>query len=223
MPDGNATYLIADDHAVFRQGLRAVLLKHAPEATILEAACFADAVDGQGDGATPDLIIADLRMPDCDGFVGLRNLRQRYAATPILALSASEESEDVYQALEAGASGYLSKSASATKLLEVAELMMVGGVYVPRELVAANEPAANAKKLPHLTARQREVLMLVVTGSSNKEIGRKLGLSPGTIKAHLSAIMRQFGVNNRVRLLLELRNQGFDARDYAPSSATNRA
>ena len=96
-------------------------------------------------------------------------------------------------------------------------------IFVPPHRRRIGYVFQEGRLFPHLTARQREVLMLVVTGSSNKEIGRKLGLSPGTIKAHLSAIMRQFSVNNRVRLLLELRNQGFDARDYAPSSATSKA
>lgn len=202
------TFLIADDHAVFRQGLRIVIQNKWPDARILEAASFSDALV-LADEIEPTLIVADLRMPDTTtSSDGLRSLRRKWPKTPIMALSASEEPDDVYVALEAGASGYIPKSASLTRLIEVMEIVASGGIFVPRELVSAEGRTPAAKPAPNLTARQLEVLSLVANGLSNKEIARRLGLSPGTLKAHLSAIMRQFGVNNRVRLLLELRDQG---------------
>jgi DNA-binding NarL/FixJ family response regulator len=133
-------------------------------------------------------------------------------AIPILVLSASEDADDVFQALEAGASGYLAKSAPADTLVEALRLIMVGGIYVPRTLIKGREatprqPAAVAEA-PLLTPRQREVLALISTGQSNKEIAHRLGTSEGTIKAHISAIMRRLGVHNRVQLLLNAQQCG---------------
>ena len=200
------TFLIADDHAVFRQGLRAVLGRLDPEARVIETESFTDAVALSATHPGVTLIVADLRMPDRDGFSGMRELRKGWPATPILALSASEQADDVFLALEAGASGYVPKSASASRLIEVMQLVMHGGIYVPRELIdgrsAPVRPPAAA-----LTGRQQEILALVVEGCSNKEIARRMSIRSGTVKAHLAAIMRHFGVNNRVRLMLEV-NRG---------------
>ena len=198
------TFLIADDHAVFRQGLRAVLGRLDPEAHVIETESFTAAMALSAVLPAVSLIVADLRMPDRDGFSGMRSLRQGWPATPILALSASEQAEDVFMALEAGASGYVPKSTSASRLIEVMRLVMLGGIYVPRELIDGRAPQPPA---PALTGRQREILTLVVEGCSNKEIARRMAIRSGTVKAHLAAIMRHYGVNNRVRLLLEV-NRG---------------
>ena len=122
----------------------------------------------------------------------------------------------VFQALEAGASGYLAKSAPADTLVEALRLVIVGGIYVPRALIKGREsrlrqPAAVAQA-PVLTPRQREILALISTGRSNKEIAHRLGTSDGTIKAHISAIMRRLGVRNRVQLLLTAQQLGFTMR-----------
>lgn len=118
-----------------------------------------------------------------------------------MVLSASEDGEDVFRALAAGASGYLPKSASAATIVAALRLVLAGGVHVPRELVAGGA-TLGAPAPPRLTARQAEVLALIGAGHANKEIAHRLGTSEGTIKAHVAAIMRQFGVRNRVQLLL---------------------
>lgn len=206
MPHAPATFLIADDHAIFRQGLRAVLGRLDPEARVIETESFEAAMALTGTHPELQLIVADLRMPDHDGFTGMRALRKSWPSTPILALSASEQADDVFLALEAGASGYVSKSTSTGRLIEVMQLVMLGGIYVPRDLLDGQRAPA-----PHpgaaLTPRQREILALVVEGCSNKEIARRIAIREGTVKAHLAAIMRHFGVNNRVKLLLEVSRQ----------------
>src|SRR4051812_19096735 len=103
------SFLIADDHAVFRRGLHIVIQNHWPEANIMEVSGFTEALT-LADDLEISLIVADLRMPDHSGFEGLRSLRRKWPATPVMALSASEEPDDVYVSLEAGASGYLPKS-----------------------------------------------------------------------------------------------------------------
>lgn len=208
--------LIADDHVIFRYGLRSILECIEKNAELFEASDF-DQVLRLAE-RHPDLtvVIVDLRMPAMNAFAGLRALRETLPAIPILVLSASEDADDVFQALEAGASGYLAKSARADTLVEALRLVMVGGIYVPRALIKGREigprrPAAVAE-VSLLTLRQREVLALIATGQSNKEIAHRLGTSEGTIKAHISAIMRRLGVHNRVQLLLNAQQCGIRVR-----------
>jgi DNA-binding NarL/FixJ family response regulator len=204
--------LIADDHAIFRQGLRAVLGSLAESVSVEEAADLATALKCAVD-QPPDIVLLDLRMPGMDGFSGIGAFRRRIPLAPIVVLTASEESDDVFQALAAGASGYLAKSASASVILDALRLVLVGGVYVPRELVATAEMTVQPKtEAPRLTGRQNEVLNLIANGHSNKEIAHRLGTSEGTVKAHVTAIMRQLGVRNRVQMLLATERAGMRSR-----------
>jgi DNA-binding NarL/FixJ family response regulator len=208
--------LIADDHVIFRQGLRTVLAGIEGNAELLEAGDFEQALDLAERHADLTVLIVDLRMPAMNGFSGLRALRRTLPAVPILVLSASEDADDVFQALEAGASGYIAKSAPADALIEALRLVIVGGIYVPRALIAGRESAlranAVAAEAPPLTPRQREVLDLISAGHSNKAIAHRLGTSEGTVKAHISAIMRQLGAHNRVQLLRAAERRGITPR-----------
>ena len=115
--------LIADDHAIFRQGLRVVLGELDPAVEILEAADFGEALTIAKGVPALSLLLADLRMPEMDGFEGLRALRRLLPRVPIMVLSASEEAADLFGALESGASGYLPKSAPAPVILEALRLV----------------------------------------------------------------------------------------------------
>jgi DNA-binding NarL/FixJ family response regulator len=204
--------LIADDHAIFRQGLRAVLGSLSENLVIDEAADLATALKCAAD-QPPDLILLDLRMPGMDGFSGISVFRRRIPLAPIVVLTASEDSGDVFQALAAGASGYLTKSASASVILDALRLVLVGGIYVPRDLVAVAEMTVQPRtEAPRLTERQHEVLNLIAEGYANKEIAYRLGTSEGTVKAHVTAIMRQLGVRNRVQMLLAAERVGLRSR-----------
>jgi DNA-binding NarL/FixJ family response regulator len=204
--------LLADDHVIFRQGLRALIESIDRSASFLEADSFASALEVSAGCDDLTIIIADLRMPGTDSFAGLRALRKRFPSVPVLVLSASEDAEDVFRALEAGASGYLAKSAPTETLVEALRLVLVGGVYVPRSLIAVRDLStpsrSDERRRGPLTLRQREVLALIAAGHSNKEIAAHLGVSEGTIKAHVSAIMRVLGVRNRVQLLLAVTERG---------------
>jgi DNA-binding NarL/FixJ family response regulator len=204
--------LIADDHVIFRYGLRSILECIEKNAELFEASDFEQVLRLAERHPDLTVVIVDLRMPAMNAFAGLRALRETLPAIPILVLSASEDADDVFQALEAGASGYLAKSAPADTLVEALRLVMVGGIYVPRALIKGRETrprqAAAVAEAPLLTPRQREVLGLISTGQSNKEIAHRLGTSEGTIKAHISAIMRRLGVHNRVQLLLNAQQCG---------------
>jgi DNA-binding NarL/FixJ family response regulator len=212
--------LVADDHAIFRQGLRVVLGDLAAAVEIVEAADFGEALAIAKDAQDLSLLLVDLRMPQMDGFAGLRALRRRLPRTPIMVLSASEEAADLFGALESGASGYLPKSASADVILDALRLVLAGGVYVPRALVSGGgKPLAptdqglgGSQRDRVLTPRQQEVLALIADGHSNKEIAHRLGTSEGTVKAHITAIMRALGVRNRIQLLLAAEQRGIRPR-----------
>ena len=212
--------LVADDHAIFRQGLRVVLGDLAAAVEIVEAADFGEALVIAQDAQDLSLLLVDLRMPQMDGFAGLRALRLLLPRTPIMVLSASEEAADLFGALESGASGYLPKSASADVILDALRLVLAGGVYVPRALVSGGgKPLAptdqglgGSQRDSVLTPRQQEVLALIADGHSNKEIAHRLGTSEGTVKAHITAIMRALGVRNRIQLLLAAEQRGIRPR-----------
>jgi DNA-binding NarL/FixJ family response regulator len=209
--------LVADDHAIFRQGLRVVLGDLDQTVEILEAADFGEALAIAKDAPDLSLLLADLRMPQMDGFEGLRALRRLLPRTPIMVLSPSEEAADLFGALESGASGYLPKSAPAPVILDALRLVLAGGVYVPRDLVSGGgtlfaRPAAPPSRGGVLTPRQHEVLALIADGHSNKEIAHRIGTSEGTVKVHITAIMRALGVRNRVQLLLAAERRGIRPR-----------
>lgn len=231
--------LIADDHAIFRTGLR-VTLERLDAPSIIDEA---DSVDGLIDlieaPAETDIaiVIVDLQMPGMEGLAAISDVRRRLRQTPILVLSASEEADDVFRSLAAGASGYIAKSASAEKLVEAIKTVRAGGVSVPRDLLAGTAIANVGTRLPTaasiqrnefagrtrlLTPRQIEVLGSLSHGHSNKEIAYLLNMNEGTVKAHISAIMRQLNVRNRVQIVRAAENAGLiqspSEPDCIPSS-----
>lgn len=207
--------LVADDHAIFRQGLRAVLDDLGSAVEIIEAENFTEALNIARQTSDLALALVDLRMPEMDSFEGLRALRRYLPRVPLMVLSASEEADDVFTSLECGASGYLPKSAPNSVMLEAMRLILVGGIYVPRQLAACGKPlyqSAPAERTAPLTPRQQAVLGLIAAGHSNKEIAHRIGTTEGTVKTHITAIMRALGVRNRVQLLLAAERLGIRPR-----------
>jgi DNA-binding NarL/FixJ family response regulator len=194
--------LVADDHALFRAGMRHVLKQLANDVEIVEASDCAqalDAVESTGDIA---LVLLDLGMPGPDGFAALETLTRRHLALPIVVLSGSESRFDMQRALDTGAMGFVPKSATAPVMLSALRLVLAGGVYVPPELVQsapADVRIVPPAPAPTLTPRQLDVLAGVVEGKRNKVIGAELGLSEATVKAHVSAVFKALGVNNRTQ------------------------
>jgi DNA-binding NarL/FixJ family response regulator len=194
--------LLADDHALFREGMRHVLRQLADDVEIVEASDCAqalEAVDSNGDIA---LVLLDLSMPGADGFAALETLTREHLALPIVVLSGSESRTDMQRALDTGAMGFIPKSASGAVMLSALRLVLAGGIYVPPELVQSAPSAASMPvppPSPALTPRQLDVLAGVVEGKRNKVIGAELGLSEATVKAHISAVFKALGVNNRTQ------------------------
>ena len=194
--------LIADDHALFRDGLRYLLGQLGEPVEVLEARDGAEALELAGAHPDLELVLLDLGMPGIDGLAGLRLLRARCPAVPVVILSGSEEPADVRQALDAGALGFIPKSSTSQVMLSALRLVLSGGMYLPPSY--AERPhgmrvplAASSVDSLGLTPRQLDVLRLLGQGHSNKGIARVLRLAEGTVKLHISAILRALGVDNR--------------------------
>lgn len=196
--------LIADDHALFREGLRQLLRQLGDNMTILQAQNYKETLTLAAAHPDLDLMLVDLRMPDQDSMVALDTLIHQTEAVPVVVLSASEDPADIQQVLDAGVMGYIPKSEPGDVMLSAIRLVLSGNVYVPPALVkAAGIEMPNPDPLlSKLTARQLEVLGLILKGKSNKEIARELDLSDATVKVHVSAIFKALHVNNRTQAAL---------------------
>jgi DNA-binding NarL/FixJ family response regulator len=198
--------LIVDDHPVVRDGLAALLRQLGPEVTVLMAE---DGSRGLGlVDAHPDLdlVVLDLAMPGSDGFATLHEFGRLQPQLPVVVVSSSEDQRDVRRALASGALGYIPKSAPPRTILAAVKFVLAGNVYVPTLLAQnsasvgeeAGDESARRSNVS-LTGRQLEVLRLLREGRSNKEIGRKLGLSEKTVKVHVTALFKALNVANRIQ------------------------
>lgn len=208
--------IIVDDHVIFRNGLRIALETQWPGIEIVEAGDYEGLLRLLTGGERPDVVILDLNLPGLARNSGIMTLRSRVAPAPILILSASETAEDVFECLAAGASGYVAKSADIETVILALETVRAGGVHVPRELMRGAIPLTEAKDAQaaraSFTQRQTEVLSLASEGHANKEIAFRLGISEGTVKTHLAAVMRSLSVRNRVQMLREAERLGYVSR-----------
>ncbi|QNS04028.1 response regulator [Streptomyces xanthii] len=200
-PGGAApiSLLIVDDHPVVRNGLRG-MFESAPGFTVLGEA--ADGVEGVARAAEldPDVVLMDLRMPGGGGVDAIRELTRRGARARVLVLTTYDTDSDTLPAIEAGATGYLLKDAPREELFTAVRAAAEGRTVLSpavasRLVTAVRTPAASADET--LSAREREVLLLVSKGTSNKEIARELFISEATVKTHLTHIYAKLGVKDR--------------------------
>jgi len=203
--------LIADDHELFRDGLRQVLEQLDGPPTIVEAADFNQTFDVVLRETDIDIVLLDLNMPGIGWADGIRRVKDAVGPlVPVVVLTASEDRHSVVQAVNAGAAGFIPKTSSSRVMMSALKLVLSGGVYLPPALLdtetlmevgrrpAYSSPAGTA----FLTPRQREVLSLLGQGKSNKEIARVLQLAEGTVKLHVTAILKALKVNNRTRAVV---------------------
>jgi len=203
--------LVAEDHPLYREALRAVLPQAFPGADIDEACAADEALACATSGVAYDLVLLDLNLPGATGVSCLRRVRALLPRTPIAVVSAVDDPNIMGEVVMAGAMAYVPKSAPRQVLVDAIKVILAGGTYLPAEAIAALReaqaaPQAASEASPDgLTQRQRRVLTLLAEGRSNKHIARELGISEVTVKAHVSSILRKLGLNNRVQAAIEAR------------------
>jgi DNA-binding NarL/FixJ family response regulator len=204
--------LLADDHPLMREGVRQVLSQLEPSVEIIDAHDYPSLFAQTALHADLDLALVDLNMPGFVGMQGISQYRNRFPDIPLVVLSASESAHDIRSALEAGALGYIPKSVPARAMLAALRQVLAGDLYVPDCLGKGDaglhtQAAADFGVLQHhgLTARQLDVARLLAQGCANKAIGGMLSMSENTVKVHMAAIFKAFGVTNRTEAVLEIR------------------
>jgi DNA-binding NarL/FixJ family response regulator len=207
--------LVVDDHPLICEALRQVLKALDKDIELREAGSGRDALAAAGSGDDFDLVLLDLALPDADGFEVLRELRERHPSFPVVVLSASEQADVVMRALDAGAMGFIPKTSSNEVLLGALRLVLSGGVYLPAEVLRharlpalAAAAAVTSYRDVGLTERQAQVLALMVQGKPNKIICRELALAEGTVKIHVTAILKVLEVANRTQAVIAVGKLG---------------
>jgi DNA-binding NarL/FixJ family response regulator len=195
--------LVVEDHALVREGLLATLKNLGAETQTIGVPDANEAI-GVLENQDIDMMILDLMLPGTKGQTFLPLVRRRFPTVPVVVLSALDDADTVSRVMKAGASGFVSKSGSSGELLDALRAVLSGEIYLPpklRELTNRSETAhGEGKSLAQrfgLTAAQARVLELLAEGRSNRQIGELLGLTEGTVKIHVSAIMKAMGVSNR--------------------------
>jgi DNA-binding NarL/FixJ family response regulator len=200
--------VLADDHPMFREGLRFTLSREPDLDVVGEAADGVEAVRLTEELA-PDLVVMDIAMPRLDGLTATRRLRERGGLPRVLVLTMSEDDESVFAALRAGAGGYLVKGADPEQVVSavraVAQGHAVFGSHLAGRMLRFFSAAAPPDPLPELSPREHEVLTLLADGMTNQQIGRALFISPVTVRNHVSSILSKLQVANRQQAMLRAR------------------
>jgi len=195
--------VIADDHPLFRAALRQALGRAVPDAVIQECATLAEARAALQARPT-DLLLLDLKMPDCEGFAGLSAVRAAFPTVPVAVVSASEDPATVRRALAFGAAGFIPKSATLEAMTDALTTIMAGDPWSPIDvdMVDGPDPDAMEQRIASLTPSQLKILVGLQQGRLNKQIAFDLGVTEATIKAHLTGVFRKLGVQNRTQAVI---------------------
>lgn len=209
--------LLVDDQAMFREGLRTLFSVQPDLAVVGEAANGEEAVELAA-RVRPDVVLMDLRMPVLDGVSATRRITESCPDCRVIVLTTFDDDEAVFEGLRAGAVGYLLKDASSEKLFEAVRAAARGESFLSPSVAAkvvsefarlSTRSAASSEGLVEpLTDRELEVLRLVATGATNKDIARKLMIAEGTVKNHLTSIYGKLDVSDRTEAAIKARDIG---------------
>ena len=199
--------LLVDDHAVVRSGLRMLLENEEGIQILGEAGTGSEALSAI-EQLQPDLVLMDIGLPDMTGIEVTRQIKQRWPAVVVVALTIHEDEEYFFQMLQAGASGYVPKRAAPEELLMALRTAAEGGVYLYPSLAKllvrdylSGERETSADVVDGLTEREQEVLAHLADGASNQEIAETLNISPKTVARHRENIMRKLNLHSRAELV----------------------
>jgi len=210
--------LIIDDHTLFRSGLEELLKRRGVEVV----GTVGDGEEGcaLAESLAADVILLDVRMPVMNGLTVLERLKESGVETPVLMLTTSTEDRDLVAAVRAGASGYLLKDLEPDELIDSLGKIMAGECVIAAEMtgvlarvVQGEEPITDSDtRFAELTPREMEILCHLAEGQSNKVIARELGISNGTVKLHVRAILRKLQVRSRVEAAVLAVEEGIGPR-----------
>ena len=210
---GRIRILVADDHPVYRDGLRALAARSPDLELVGEAADGTEAV-AMAEQALPDVILMDLRMPGMTGIEATRAILDRRPETRILILTMSEDDDSLFAAMRAGARGYLPKDADSEELIRAIRAAALGevifGASIASRLQAFFAPtrARAADPFPELTEREDEVLELIAQGRSNHDIAARLQISDKTVRNHVANVFNKLRVADRAQAIVRAREAG---------------
>lgn len=203
--DSRISLIVADDHPLYREGVVRTLSAE-PDILVAGVGASADEAVSLVAGHAPDVVLLDISMPG-GGLPAAKRIAEAYPAVKIVMLTVSEQDEDVHAALKAGARGYVLKGVGGAELVQLVREVAKGASYVSPSLAArllkeagkgGAGAAAPGDRFDSLTEREREILLLVADGKSNKEVARDLDLQEKTVKHYMTNILRKLGVRNRV-------------------------
>jgi DNA-binding NarL/FixJ family response regulator len=214
--------LVVDDHSLFREGFLLLLRKLDQPVEVDDVGTCEEALKLVESRGAPDLALVDLKLPGMSGFEGLEILRERHPDLPVVVLSSDDDPNSVMRALDLGAMGFIPKSTRVEEMLAALRLVLAKGIYLPASVLLSKQgraalPTAHRHPAPAalpkhststtpadlgLTARQAEVLYLILQGKSVKSIARELELAPATVKSHTSAVLRALNVTTRTQAIV---------------------
>jgi DNA-binding NarL/FixJ family response regulator len=211
---GPIKVVIADDHTLFRDGMKKVLSLEKDILVVGEAG-RGDEVIKAVERSKPDVLLLDIRMPKGDLVQTLLDVKERSPSTKVMVLTAYAEEESIMNAAKGGARGYLLKGADFATLLQAIKKVHGGGLWIDKDIpagetfdeiassqIGALTPAAHDQAVDSLTKRELEILRLVAEGLTNDEIGKRIFISEKTVKTHLTNIFDKLKVNNRFKAAL---------------------
>ena len=211
--------LVADDHAVVREGLRAVLGSESDMDVVSEAATGKEVVELAAE-LRPDVILMDIQMPQINGIEATRRILEANPDVGVVVLTMFEDDESVFSAMRAGARGYVLKGAHPSEILKVMRAVADGEAHFGPEIAkrlmdffSAPTPASPEEAFPELSSREREILDLIARGHSNAKIAARLYLSPKTVGNHISHIFTKLQVADRTHAIIRAREAGLGTED----------
>ena len=223
--------LLVDDHSLFREGLALLITQGFPQLDLQQAGDIAEAMRQLEAHPDTELLLLDLALPDSAGTSGLIHLREHAPQVTIVVLSADESPEIVLAAIDAGAAGFIPKTARSGVMQQALRTVLAGGVYLPPAVLLAprdeaadaaavaaafDPPAPDADAVTGLTPRQTDVLRLLIEGKPNKLICRELDLAESTVKTHLASIFRRLGASSRTQAVVAAARMGLLLAPKAP-------
>jgi DNA-binding NarL/FixJ family response regulator len=191
--------LLIDSNPLFRLALRELIKSAHPGLTVCEVETFADGRGILRENSDIALVMLDMKVPDCGGFVGLFQLRREFAKIPVVLLSTSGNAEAASRAMAFGAAGFILKSASCDAITQTLKTMLSGRVWMPAPIIAS---AGEANPMASLSPALLRVLAGLKQGLSNKQIAAEMGISDKTVKVYMSTLYRKLGVNSRAQASL---------------------